>query len=221
MPSTIGVKPTSLASIALSIELLLRGVAGELSAEQKKYLSESYKSTKIMAELIKVLLDISRIELGTFTVQLEPVNLMESLNQILNELKLQLDRKKIILHRNYQGVLIVRFDKNILRTAMENLITNAIRYTAVGGAINVSLEKKDKEILIKIADNGCGIPEQDNDKIFTKLFRSENAKVISSEGAGLGLYMVKSMLDLVNCRIWFESELGKGTTFFVAIPLVN
>lgn len=210
---------TPLASMALSTELLLRGVAGEINPEQKKYLREAYNSTKIMAELIKILLDISRIELGTFTVQLEPVNLAVTVNHLLEELDSQINRKKLILFKDYKINEIIQFDKNILRTAVENIITNAIRYTAEGGFINVSLEKKDKQILLKISDSGCGIPEKDKDKIFTKLFRSENAKLISADGAGLGLYLVKSLLKKVNCRVWFESELNKGTTFFVAIPV--
>jgi len=212
---------TPLSSIALSTELLLRGVAGEIDPEQKKYLSEAYNSTKIMAELIKVLLDISRIELGTFTIQLEPINLPESLDYLLDELKLQFDSKKLTLHKNYETSTIIQFDKNILRTTIENLVTNAIRYTAEGGVITASLEKQDKEILIKIADNGCGIPEKDKDKIFSKLFRAENAKLISADGTGLGLYLVKSLLDKVGSRIWFKSELDKGTTFFVAIPTTD
>ena len=210
---------TPLSSIALSTELLLRGTAGELSSEQKKYLSEAYNSTKIMAELIKVLLNISRIELGTFMVQLEPINLAESLDYLLDELKLQLDSKKLTLRKNYGQPSMIQFDKNILRITIENLITNAIRYTGEGGTIAVSLEEKAEEMIIKIADTGCGIPEKDKDKIFTKLFRAENARLISADGAGLGLYLVKSLLLKVGARIWVESELGKGATFFVAIPV--
>ncbi|MBI4779040.1 PAS domain S-box protein [Candidatus Falkowbacteria bacterium] len=166
---------TPLSSIALSTELLLRGVAGEISSEQKKYLNEAYNSTKIMAELIKVLLDISRIELGTFMVQFEPLNLAERIDYMLDELKLQLSSKKLILRKNYKISPIIQFDKNILRTTIENLITNAIRYTGDGGTIFLSLEENAKEILIKISDTGCGIPEKDKDKVFTKLFRAENA----------------------------------------------
>ena len=211
---------TPLSSIALSIELLLRGASGEISPEQRKYLSEAYNSTKIMAELIKVLLDISRIELGTLVVQPEPINLAESLNNLLDELKLQLDSKRMILKKHYAVAPIIQFDKNILRTTVENLVTNAIRYTPDGGTIAVSLEKNDHhEILLKIADNGCGIAEKDQTRIFSKLFRADNAKSISSEGAGLGLYLVKSLLIKIGSHIWFESELNKGTTFFVAIPV--
>ena len=212
---------TPLSSIALSTELLLRGVAGELSPEQEKFLNETYKSSKIMAELIKVLLDISRIELGTFLAHPEPVNVVESVDYLLDELDLQLKNKKLFLQKNYANCSLVYFDKNILRTTVENLITNAIRYTPAGGTITVSLEENSQEILLKVSDTGCGIPQEDKNKIFAKLYRAENAKQICADGTGLGLYLVKSLLSKAGSRIWYESELGKGTAFLVSIPKVS
>jgi PAS domain S-box-containing protein len=209
---------TPLASISLSVELLLRGIAGEVNPEQRKYLSETYNSTKTMAELIRILLDISRIELGTFTIQKELINLAENIDYQLEEFKLLFDNKKITFEKKYAVDTPVNFDRHILRIMIENLVTNAIRYTDEGGTVSIGLEKIDDEIVFKITDNGCGIPEEDKDKIFTKLFRTENAKLISSDGAGLGLYLVKSLLDKVESRIWFDSELDRGSTFYVAIP---
>ena len=112
------------------------------------------------------------------------------------------------------GLLIYQLFRAIL-----NIVDNAVIYTSKKGTIIISLQKKDDQAKIRIKDTGVGIPEKDKDKIFTKLFRAENARLISADGAGLGLYLVKSLLLKVGARIWVESELGKGATFFVAIPV--
>jgi PAS domain S-box-containing protein len=200
---------TPLSSISLASELLLRGVGGEVEEKQKKYLEEIYHSTQRMADLINALLNISRIELGTFVIKPVPMDLAKNINRLLDELTLQVNEKKLNLIRSFKQIPIVEFDENVFRLITENLLTNAIRYTPGGGLITVKLEK----------NTGCGIPLSAQDKVFDKLYRAENAKEINSEGTGLGLYVVKSVAEKVGAKIWFESKKGNGTTFYVSIPL--
>jgi len=210
---------TPLSSISLASELLLRGVGGEVEEKQKKYLEEIYHSTQRMADLINALLNISRIELGTFVIKPVPMDLAKNINRLLDELTLQVNEKKLNLIRSFKQIPIVEFDENVFRLITENLLTNAIRYTPGGGLITVKLEKNEFDVLFSVTDTGCGIPLSAQDKVFDKLYRAENAKEINSEGTGLGLYVVKSVAEKVGAKIWFESKKGNGTTFYVSIPL--
>jgi two-component system phosphate regulon sensor histidine kinase PhoR len=210
---------TPLASISLASELLLRGVGGEVEGRQKKYLEEIYGSTQRMTDLINALLNISRIELGTFVLKTEPLDLVKIIESILNELALQINGKKLDLKTNFEKVPIIEFDHNVFRIIVENLITNAIRYSQAGSPIMVSLEHDGSFIRLIVSDKGCGIPEAARDKIFDKLFRAENAKEMNRDGTGLGLYIVKSVAEKAGAKIRFESRDGEGTTFYVSIPI--
>ncbi|MDP2708828.1 MAG: MASE3 domain-containing protein [bacterium] len=211
---------TPLANIGLSTELLLRGIAGPLDQKQEKYLKEIYKSTQRMKGLIGALLNISRIELGTFVIKLERFRLTEVIEEIINEKQTKLKIKKLSFKKHYQaGLPLVKFDKNILGIVVDNLISNAIRYTPENGEIKLAAEKSGNSILISVTDTGYGIPEEQQNKIFEKLFRADNAKEIATDGAGLGLYTAKSVLSKVGGKIWFKSKNGAGTTFFVTIPI--
>jgi two-component system, OmpR family, sensor histidine kinase VicK len=113
----------------------------------------------------------------------------------------------------------VNFNANSFEIVFDNLLSNAIRYTPAGGQITLSVKKNNDSVFLEISDTGCGISAELKEKVFEKSFRSQNAQKISSEGAGLGLYMVKSIADLTNSRVWFDSEEGKGTTFYFSIPI--
>ena len=101
----------------------------------------------------------------------------------------------------------------------QNLLSNAVKYTPKGGRISLEILKEKKELKIIISDSGIGITKSQQDKIFTKLFRADNVRTTDTEGTGLGLYIVKSILDQTGGKILFKSEENKGTTFFVKIPL--
>lgn len=103
----------------------------------------------------------------------------------------------------------------------QNLISNAVKYTPEGGSVTCSLVSKDHNILISVADTGFGIPVDQQDKIFTKLFRADNVRQKETEGTGLGLYIVKAIVDQSEGKIWFESQENKGTTFTISLPLAG
>ncbi len=106
-----------------------------------------------------------------------------------------------------------------MRIIVQNLISNAVKYTADAGAIIISLNLKNVksktkgELLVTVKDNGCGIPKKQQDKIFTKLFRADNAKAIDNDGNGLGMYLVKSIVDEVKGKIWLSQKKTKGRRF--------
>jgi two-component system sensor histidine kinase VicK len=113
-------------------------------------------------------------------------------------------------------------DPKLLRMVMQNILSNAVKYTPEGGKIDFSITFADgKNILVKISDTGYGIPRNQQDKIFTKLFRADNVRDKDTDGTGLGLYIVKSIVDNSGGKIWFTSseEKNKGSTFYVTLPL--
>lgn len=211
---------TPLASISLSVELMLRGVCGSIPSEQRGYLTETFESAKRMTKLISNLLNVSRIQMGTFVLQTNPVNIYEIVAQIQNELSLQVGEKKLELSVNSKDNLpIIKNDESAIRMIIENIITNAVRYTPPKGKIGISIEKKGQSVLVTVRDTGCGIPKNEQDKVFTKSYRGSNAIEKSSEGAGLGLYLVNSLAEKCFIKVWFESAENEGTIFYISIPL--
>lgn len=212
---------TPLTSVGLSVELLLRGIFNNLDERHQGYLKEIHSSTRRMTDLISALLNVSRIEMGTFSVKLEFLEIVGRVKRIVEELNEQFINKKISLETEYgTEECDVNFDPNIFRIVFENIVTNAIRYTPAGGKITIAVEKKEGRTIISVKDTGLGIPAEDQEKIFEKSYRSEGAKQISSDGTGLGLYIARSVAKKVGADIWVESKVGEGSTFFFSIPAV-
>lgn len=210
---------TPLSSIALSTELLLRGVAGDIPSEQKIYMEEVFKATKRMTLLINNLLNVSRVEMGNFKIRFDSLDIFSAVREIVKGLDSLAKEKNLKVEKKLErNVPPIKFDANSFGIIFENILSNAIRYTPKGGTISIELKKVKEGILLKVSDTGCGIPADQKNEIFKKSFRASNAKEVSSEGAGLGLYIAKIAAEQGGAKIWFESKEGKGTTFFVLFP---
>ena len=212
---------TPLSTVSWYSEMLLAGDVGEVTPEQKKYLEEIYRGNQRMVDLVNTLLDVSRIEMGTFIVESKLTDTVNLAQEVISEYRLQIKDKRIKFTSSFEKKIpLIRADPKILRMFMQNLLSNAIKYTPEGGRVEISiLLTKDNTILFKIADTGYGIPENQKDKIFTKLFRADNVLGKDTEGTGLGLYIAKSIVEQSGGKIRFESSENKGTTFFVTLPL--
>jgi len=202
--------------------MLLAGDAGDVNEKQKKYLQETYHASKRMVELINALLNVSRMELGTFMVDIAPTNFSEVAEVCLGELAPQIIQKKLVIKKEYdKGLPLISADAKLLRIIIGNLLSNSVKYTPEGGEVFVKIMKQYPDVLIQIKDTGYGIPKDAQSKIYTKLFRADNIKAIDTDGTGLGLYLVKSIVEYSSGKIWFESEENKGTTFYVTLPLTG
>jgi signal transduction histidine kinase len=212
---------TPLTAIKLFTEMLLRGDTGKLNRAQKEYLNNIFQSTDRMTRLVNDLLNVTRIESGRVRINPQPTKLDELIQNIIVEAKPLADMKKVKLtFMVTDKAPTIPLDQNLFRQVIHNLIVNAIRYTPAGkGRILVTFKKyNNREYLISVADNGIGIPNDKQKKIFQKFFRADNAVKMETEGTGLGLYVSKMIVELSGGKIWFESQEGKGTTFFVTIP---
>ncbi|HYF05887.1 MAG TPA: HAMP domain-containing sensor histidine kinase [Patescibacteria group bacterium] len=212
---------TPLSAIRWYSEMLMSGDAGELNDKQKKLVKEIYRGTKRMVELISALLDVSRIELGTFAVEPEETDLAEIAASSISELSPAILEKGLEISQQYDpGVPHVYMDPRHARIILQNLLTNAAKYTPTGGKISVHISKAEPDnVKIEIADTGYGIPTDAQDKVFTKLFRANNIKAKDTTGSGLGLYLVKQIMLHNGGEISFSSVLDQGTTFTILLPL--
>jgi len=211
---------TPLSSINWYLEMLISGDAGELNEQQKKFLLEALKSSKKMVELVNALLNVSRIELGTFVVEPSLQNIIYLTEEALKELEIEINIKKIKIVKEYDNEITeINLDKNLVTIILQNILSNSIKYTPENGTVKIKIYKIVEDLRIEISDSGIGIPDNQKDKVFSKLFRADNVKEKEIEGTGLGLYIVKSILDHSGGKIWFDSKENQGSTFFVEIPL--
>lgn len=208
------------AIINWSVEALLDDKNSALKGERKRLLHQVFLTNQRMIKLIDAMLNISRMELGTFIVNPKSFHLSDLVDDELAELKLHILHKSLRVTRDYTpDQTEIYADRNFMQIIFHNLISNAIKYTPANGTIKISIKRGVRSIKIKIADNGCGIPLHQQDKIFTKLFRADNARVIDTDGTGLGLYLVKSLVDYAHGKIWFTTKENKGTIFYIDLPL--
>jgi len=210
---------TPLTGIKWFTELLLENK--KLSAEQKDYISEIYNSNERMISLVSDLLNVSRIETGkNFEVEKKQNNLVTILNEVISEQILVAKGKGIeILSKNKPvSELIINVDAVKIKQVLQNLLSNAIKYSAENTKVFWGYKDEKKKFTFFVKDAGLGIPLEQQKRIFEKFFRANNVLMTGAEGTGLGLYIVKSIIEAHGGKVWFESAEGKGTTFFFEIP---
>lgn len=211
---------TPLSAINWYVEMLLAGDAGKINDEQKQYLEEVYRGNQRMVDLINALLNVSRIDLGTFAIDPELIDVSSLAKSVVKDLTPKIKAKKQKVVENYDSqVPLIKLDPKLIRIVFDNLLSNAVKYSPEKAKIEVSISKDSKNLLIKVQDNGYGIPLADQPKIFEKLFRADNIKDKETDGTGLGLYIVKAIVLAGGGQVSFESAENKGTTFNIKLPL--
>lgn len=212
---------TPLTSIRLFAEMLANGQAGALKPKQADYVQKIDISTKRMIALVGDILNISRIELGKVRVNPQPTDLVAYIRSQVDEIQPVAAERgiKIELRAPHNELPQVMVDPVLFGQAMHNLLTNAIRYSPEKtGKIVVAIAKEGTQYHFSVTDNGIGIPKDQQRKIFKRFFRADNAQRTVGDGNGLGLYLIKMIMQVAGGKVWFESKEGHGSTFHITLP---
>lgn len=203
-------------AILWGMQILMGESIGKLNPEQKELMATIIERSKNMADLIAGFLDATRMESSGFDLDKGEADLPKICDSILDEQSKLIADKKLVIKKKYGAdVPIQKIGEKTARIILQNLLTNAIKYTPPKGKVHIKIEKNGAGVSIIVKDNGYGIPKEAQSRIFTKLFRAENAKEKEPIGTGLGLYLLKSLVDKLGGKVWFESKENKGSAFYV------
>jgi signal transduction histidine kinase len=217
---------TPLSALKWSLDLLRSKRLGDINDKEMEYLDIINESSNKMIKLVNDLLNVTRIEQGRMTMQPKSFLIGDLVEELVKELKMLAKSRNVeIGFENNKKLPPVYADSDKIRMVISNLIDNAIKYSKKeGGRVEISVEKyrEDKKmIFISFKDNGLGIPEMMKKQVFGKFFRGENLVRQKVEGTGLGLFIAKGIIKMSGGKMDFESEEGKGSTFWFTIPVAN
>lgn len=208
------------------VSMVLEGDFGKIQPAMKEPLEQSLDSANRMAGLVSDLLNVSRMEAGRFFIDPTDVDLNSEVPAEVQQLQTLAQSKnvKLIYEAPAKPVPVLKLDLDKTRQVIMNLADNAVHYSAPpagGGEVHVSLALEGKDVVFKVVDNGIGVPEAQQKKLFKKFFRAGNAQNTRPDGTGLGLYLVKRVVEDQGGEIIFESKEGKGSTFGFRMPVHN
>ena len=212
-------------------EMILEKIAGDLTPKQERYVGNILKSGKHLLTLINDVLDISKVEAGKMDIHFEKTSLKEVIQEVENTIRPLATKKRIdLLVDTSQVIPRIEADPKRIKQILYNLFSNAIKYTKEKGGVDVKLiipkelpphilgESTIPYVELFISDTGIGIATEDHSKIFEEFQQLDNTYARKQEGTGLGLALTKKLVEMHHGKIWFESELGKGTTFYILLP---
>jgi len=194
-------------------------MVGQLNDKQQDYLEKILRGVGQMTELIDDLLDLGRIEAGV-GLERKPCHLGAILVEAVDGVRAQSAARRLTLRLEpTEGGVLVAGDAALLRQAVTNLVDNAIKYTPSGGTVTVGLWVRNGQAVIRVADTGIGIAPDDQVRLFEKFYRVKRRDTVGIRGTGLGLAIVKSIVERHGGRVWVDSELGRGSKFYIVLPL--
>ena len=222
---------TPMTAIRGYADLLAKGAVGPINENQAQFLKVIRTNVERMNRLVSDLSDISRIEAGKLELEFRRVDFREVVDEVVSSLRQQIEAKRQTLKVHVpEDLPPVWADQGRMAQVLTNLVSNAHKYTPEGGRIEILVEhvpnRWQKEgpvdvLHVAVRDNGLGMSEEDQQKVFQKFFRSENRAAREAPGTGLGLHITKNLVEMHGGTIWFESQLGHGTTFHFTVPIAE
>jgi signal transduction histidine kinase len=214
---------TPLTAIKGAVDLVLREVAGPLTEKQIHYLTRVQSNTQHLAVLINDVLDLSKIESGGMEVQLGRVAIDGLVHEVVETLRPIAVEKVIALEAAIpERSIFIWADRNKVNQVLMNLIGNAIKFTPVRGSVTISASRNGSDsVQVSVSDSGPGILPAEREKIFAKFYQIAQVGEAKPKGTGLGLAICKALVELHGGRIWVESEVNRGSTFYFTLPLTR
>ena len=212
---------TPLTAMRGNVEMLIDESFGALNKEQHELLDDIEVSTIRLITMVNEMLDITKIERGNLEMNIENLNIKEIVSSVVNDLASYAERHNFTISEMLPPDITIAGDKVRVRQIFQNLIDNAIKYSSSPGKLDISATIDGHAVEISFADNGIGVPKNEQPKLFERFYRASNTAKTASSGSGLGLYIVKSIAQQLGGDIRFESEEGVGTTFYVTLPLAH
>jgi signal transduction histidine kinase len=209
---------TPLTTIQLSAEMLEDSELQSGSGTTNKNVARIKKAVSNMSGLLEDILMLSKAEYGKVSLNLNPINATDFCTSILEELQPLVTDKHLITFRTYTEPVYANLDAKLLHHLLTNLLSNAIKYSPNGGNVSLELSCENQQIILCVRDEGIGMTAEDQEKLFQQFERGANVGKI--KGSGLGLCIVKHIVDLHGGTISVESAIGKGTTFIVTLPFL-
>lgn len=200
------------------IGLLREGFAGELTEEQSHLIEQAYISNEHQLEIVNNLLYVARADAEEVRLKITETNIAELLRTCAKELEQVLSTRKQLLDLKVPKEVPMQFDRQFIHMLIENLLSNASKYTPDGGRISAKLTSLTDSVELVVKDTGVGIATNDASRLFKRFSRIENELSTVRGGSGIGLYLVKRVVDLHNGKISVDSKPGKGSTFKVTLP---
>jgi signal transduction histidine kinase len=209
---------TPLSGVKWMLELAMD--ESESSADRRSFIEDARASTERLIHLVNDLLDVARLERGRFQITCKNVDLADLTKCVVDEISpLILEKGQALSIQAEEDLPPLCADPQLLRQVILNLTSNAMKYTKSGGEISIHMSHDDHRVYWQIKDTGIGIPKTDLSKMFEKFYRANNALTVETEGTGLGLYLVRLIVERFGGNVWCESEEGSGSTFKFYIPL--
>jgi len=209
---------TPLSGISWALGALLAD-GDNFTGEQRLLVERSLNKSKELISIVGTLLDAASIEEGRFGYRFEELSVKKEIQEIINDRRAIIERDKVelLFESKEEEIPTIQGDRERIRWVLLNLIDNAIKYTNAGGRVSVSVEVDTDFLKILVKDNGIGIAKDAQDKIFSKFFRSKEAVEKRDDGSGLGLFIAKNIVLRHGGKMWFESELNKGSVFYFTL----
>lgn len=202
-------------------EALSMKIFGPLNEKQEEYVTDIHVSGLHLLGMINEILELSKIEAKAVKLALSKFNLQTSLNEVVNIVRPLANKKHIKLEKVTNDFLEIEADYQKIQQILYNLLSNAIKFTPENGEIQIGYNINKKDVVMFVKDNGTGIDKKYEGKIFGKFVQLNNVYSKKESSTGLGLTITKELTELHGGKIWFESTVGKGTTFFVRLPLLQ
>jgi two-component system, chemotaxis family, CheB/CheR fusion protein len=218
---------TPLAAIKGFASMLLtqtaHGKGPRLAGWQSEAIAEIDLGADRLTRLINDLLDVERLQAGQLVLHREPLDLVSIAQRVIAALQRTTDRHQLTFHTDPPSLseLLVQVDGDRIEEVLSNLLSNAIKYSSQGGEIEVTMRKEEETVLLSIRDQGIGIPQAEQARLFGRFVRASNGVALLISGTGLGLYLCRELVLQHEGQIWFESREGAGSTFFVRLPLMT